>query len=399
MPAPCSGSLCAGSATEAGPRTPCRRCSPQSGDRRRPTTPTGPRCGVALHDRPQRDRRRAPQAAAADPRRSAGRRSTPPDAGRRGRGIVERVAHSSRARGAARARADGDRARVLLRPLAERGRRVPADPARNRQDPHAQRTRAPRRRPGGRPDERSELSDAEVRRVDRARRSRPRPAGEVHELLSAAGPPPELPPSLRARAAGASRPASCGSPRRRYTAIAAVAIAATILFGSGYAVGARNAPGARPDRGHDRAGRCDRIDRPATEGCAGNWPMTLEVRGLPPLPDGETYSLWLTNDGKLADPCGSFVVRAVDDDGAAERAVLAQGVRRLGRRADRHEGALRAADLRSLGPSSWPPGDAVSSRGSCRIQAHGSSVGSTRTSHATFSPPARRRVTAPAPGP
>ena len=43
---------------------------------------------------------------------------------------------------------------------------------------------------------------------------------------------------------------------------------------------------------------------------AGNWPMTLEVSGLPPLPDGETYSLWLRKDGALADSCGSFVVAA-----------------------------------------------------------------------------------------
>ena len=27
---------------------------------------------------------------------------------------------------------------------------------------------------------------------------------------------------------------------------------------------------------------------------AGNWPMTLEVKGLPALPTGKTYTLWLT---------------------------------------------------------------------------------------------------------
>ena len=43
---------------------------------------------------------------------------------------------------------------------------------------------------------------------------------------------------------------------------------------------------------------------------AGNWPMTLEVSGLPALPEGETYTLWLTRDGALAESCGSFVVAA-----------------------------------------------------------------------------------------
>jgi len=43
---------------------------------------------------------------------------------------------------------------------------------------------------------------------------------------------------------------------------------------------------------------------------AGNWPMTLEVSGLPPLPRGETYTLWLTRNGELAESCGSFTVAA-----------------------------------------------------------------------------------------
>ena len=41
---------------------------------------------------------------------------------------------------------------------------------------------------------------------------------------------------------------------------------------------------------------------------AGNWPMWLEVAGLPALPAGKSYTLWLTKDGALAESCGSFVV-------------------------------------------------------------------------------------------
>ena len=36
--------------------------------------------------------------------------------------------------------------------------------------------------------------------------------------------------------------------------------------------------------------------------------MRLEVSGLPALPAGQSYTLWLTKDGALAESCGSFVV-------------------------------------------------------------------------------------------
>ena len=38
--------------------------------------------------------------------------------------------------------------------------------------------------------------------------------------------------------------------------------------------------------------------------------MTLQVSGLAPLPEGKTYTLWLTRGGKLAESCGTFVVAA-----------------------------------------------------------------------------------------
>ena len=36
--------------------------------------------------------------------------------------------------------------------------------------------------------------------------------------------------------------------------------------------------------------------------------MRLEVSGLPALPAGQSYTLWLTKNGALAESCGSFVV-------------------------------------------------------------------------------------------
>ena len=130
----------------------------------------------------------------------------------------------------------------------------------------------------------------------------------AHELLIAAGPRPELSPELEEPPAD---PGGQAVPftRRRYTLVGAVAIAATILFGVGYTVGARNGPGAPVETiamtGADGAEAT--IDLLAKDD-AGNWPLNLNVSGLPELPPGSTYTLWLTKDGELAEPCGSFVV-------------------------------------------------------------------------------------------
>ena len=130
----------------------------------------------------------------------------------------------------------------------------------------------------------------------------------AHRLLIAAGPLPQLPPGLEQAPPEPKAPV-IPFPERRYTAIAAVAIAATLLFGIGYAIGGRDSP-PEPVRTVAMVGSSGAtasialmaIDR------AGNWPMTIEVKGLRPLPRGQTYGLWLTRNGKLADPCGTFVV-------------------------------------------------------------------------------------------
>ena len=89
-----------------------------------------------------------------------------------------------------------DRARLLERPLAERDRRVPEHPARHRQDAHPRGARrgSPTCSRRSSDDRRPELRRArrrdDLRAEERARLQR------VHELLVAAGPPPELPPRL-----------------------------------------------------------------------------------------------------------------------------------------------------------------------------------------------------------
>lgn len=132
----------------------------------------------------------------------------------------------------------------------------------------------------------------------------------AHELLVAAGAPPELPPSLEA-APPEPRATVIALPRHRYTAIAAVAAAATVLFGVGYAIGGRNGP-EQPVKTIAMKGPSGATASiallPLDE--AGNWPMTLEISGLRPLRNGGTYTLWLTRDGKLAESCGAFAVSA-----------------------------------------------------------------------------------------
>jgi Anti-sigma-K factor rskA len=132
----------------------------------------------------------------------------------------------------------------------------------------------------------------------------------VHDLLVAAGPPPELPPSL---VHAPDEPPVRVTPlsrryRYRYTVIAAAAAAVITLFGTGYAIGHRGTREAEltvPMVGPHGARAVLSV---YAEDRAGNWPMTLEISGLEQLPAGKTYALWLTRHGKLVDPCGTFAV-------------------------------------------------------------------------------------------
>jgi hypothetical protein len=135
----------------------------------------------------------------------------------------------------------------------------------------------------------------------------------VHDLLVEAGPPPELPEGLQPVPGEERANVYPLFPRRRWAAAAALAAAlAAATFGVGYLVGDREAT-AEPARvvvmngtPEASAARASLAVYDVDE--AGNWPMELTVRGLPPLPDGETYELWLTKDGELAKPCGVFTV-------------------------------------------------------------------------------------------
>jgi hypothetical protein len=132
----------------------------------------------------------------------------------------------------------------------------------------------------------------------------------VHELLVAAGPPPELPPELRAgREGGAVVPLRRVGRRRTGPALILAAALAAAAFGAGFLVGDRSDAEAAPERTVVMRGggaRASLAIFPRDD--AGNWPMEMTVRGLPELPDGRSYELWLTKDGRPDARCGTFVV-------------------------------------------------------------------------------------------
>jgi hypothetical protein len=150
----------------------------------------------------------------------------------------------------------------------------------------------------------------------------------VHELLVAAGSPPELPPSLeeapviRPERERGRRPALTTLPRRRLGAVlvAAAGIAGAAFF-AGYLtgnVGSSSAPptaniAMRPTAlAPKTAGAVIALERTGSDS---NVPMTLTVSGLKKLPKGGYYELWLTRavstggetKQKLIVSCGTFL--------------------------------------------------------------------------------------------
>jgi hypothetical protein len=138
----------------------------------------------------------------------------------------------------------------------------------------------------------------------------------VHELLVEAGPPPDLPPEL----ARPAEPADAQPPevpilfRRRRAVGAVLALAAALAaFAGGYALGhGKSQPAAfasvRDVPMHGTPGRLAVIHI-AKRDSVGNWPMLVEVSGLPQQPDPKAYyELWLTKNGKPVAACGSFRV-------------------------------------------------------------------------------------------
>jgi hypothetical protein len=143
----------------------------------------------------------------------------------------------------------------------------------------------------------------------------------AHDLLIAAGPPPELSPRLAEppRAREGER-FGWWHARRNQWAFGLAAVVAAATFGVGYLVGNHGTPeynaAFKPIPMHALASNSDASASIAVgeRDAVGNWPLLVKVSGLRQLPQKQWYELYLTSKGKLAAYCGSF---SVNEDGRA----------------------------------------------------------------------------------
>lgn len=152
-----------------------------------------------------------------------------------------------------------------------------------------------------------QLVGADVEGAERARLQR------VHSLLVQAGPPPELSPGIEAGPTLAMtmsrRPARV---RRRVLLLAAAIAILGLAFLGGFVAGNRSGTGTAGHvlqlTGTPAAPNAFASLQIQPADAAGNWPMKLSVKGLPELPAGSYYEVFLMRDGKPWGACGSFKV-------------------------------------------------------------------------------------------
>jgi hypothetical protein len=148
----------------------------------------------------------------------------------------------------------------------------------------------------------NDLSPAERERLER-----------VHDMLVAAGPPPELPQELADVPQPQTRLAELARKRLRTgLLLAATLVLATFAFG--YFLGASGEDSARSTfTPTERVVLGKEPDRFAVVGIGerdsnGNWPMVVRVEGLEHLAKGDYYVLSMTRNGKPVVQCGTFNV-------------------------------------------------------------------------------------------
>ena len=138
----------------------------------------------------------------------------------------------------------------------------------------------------------------------------------AHELLVAAGPPPELSPGLaRPPAPEAIDDDSKGVAFRRRRPFTALGIAAALAVGAffvGFVVGDhRNGFSTARTLAMHGVGRLASARAELKVGSSdagGNYPLEMTVSGLQPTPKGYWYELLLSKKGKPTLSCGSFRV-------------------------------------------------------------------------------------------
>jgi hypothetical protein len=135
----------------------------------------------------------------------------------------------------------------------------------------------------------------------------------VHELLVAAGPPPEMTPEIESGPTLAMTLSRQRKPRRRLALLAAAAVAVGLVFLGGYLVGSSGSGSSTTFvrtidlRGTSAAPNALASLQLEPGDAAGNWPMKLSVSGLPALPPRAYYAVYLVRKGEPWAPCGWFV--------------------------------------------------------------------------------------------
>ncbi len=127
-------------------------------------------------------------------------------------------------------------------------------------------------------------------------------------LRSVPGPPPEVPATLAHAVRSSTATEFWG---RRHLSVAAVIAAVLAAMSVGVGAWLGGSPSFESQREiklaatDDAPGASGRIRLGAAEQ-EGNWTLELETAGLPELPAGGYYVLWLAQDGEYAGPCGTF---------------------------------------------------------------------------------------------
>jgi len=131
----------------------------------------------------------------------------------------------------------------------------------------------------------------------------------AHDMLIAAGPPPELSPRI-AEAPRTSEPESHVHRWWGRAAFGLAAVVAAAAFGVGYLVG--NEPSGFPEsrsltmHGVGQLASAHATLAVGSQDAAGNYPLKMTVHGLPPVPRGALYELLLSKHGRPTLSCGTF---------------------------------------------------------------------------------------------
>jgi hypothetical protein len=139
----------------------------------------------------------------------------------------------------------------------------------------------------------------------------------AHDLLIAAGPPPELPPGLADPPVERQAGQLTFLPPRRLGAVLVLAVALVLAaFGAGYLLGDSSggsdfkAIRVLPMRGTAAAPAALASLGVGARDESGNWPLLMRVNGLKALPKGGWYELYLSRGGEPSVSCGTFNVHS-----------------------------------------------------------------------------------------